>query len=92
MRLVGLRTWIGGLSLDTLMTALTSDWAEMTGHKAIAFGVLWVVQVAIVVRGIEGIVFLESYAAPLLLAGSVAYVVLMRAEIPARSPAGAAVE
>ena len=67
----GIQTWIGGLALDTLMTALTSDWAEVTGHKAIAFGVFWVVQVAIVMRGIEGIKFLESYAAPLLLAGSV---------------------
>jgi nucleobase:cation symporter-1, NCS1 family len=67
----GIQTWIGALALDTLMTTLTSGWADVTGHKAIAFGVFWIVQVAIILRGIEGIKFLESYAAPLLLGGSV---------------------
>jgi NCS1 family nucleobase:cation symporter-1 len=67
----GIQTWIGALALDTLMTTLTSGWADVTGHKAIAFGVFWVVQVAIILRGIEGIKFLESYAAPLLLGGSI---------------------
>jgi len=67
----GIQTWIGALALDTLMTALTSGWADVTGHKAIAFGVFWALQVAIILRGIEGIKFLQSYAAPLLLGGSV---------------------
>src|SRR5918994_5639903 len=67
----GIQTWIGALALDTLMTTLTSGWADVSGHKAIAFGVFWIVQVAIILRGIEGIKFLESYAAPLLLGGSV---------------------
>ncbi|HTE60950.1 MAG TPA: cytosine permease, partial [Solirubrobacteraceae bacterium] len=67
----GIQTWIGALALDTLMTTLTSGWADVGGHKAIAFGVFWVVQVAIILRGIEGIKFLESYAAPLLIGGSV---------------------
>jgi NCS1 family nucleobase:cation symporter-1 len=67
----GIQTWIGALALDTLMTALTSGWADVTGHKAIAFAVFWLVQVAIILRGIEGIRFLESFAAPLLLASSV---------------------
>jgi nucleobase:cation symporter-1, NCS1 family len=67
----GIQTWIGALALDTLMTTLTSGWADVSGHKAIAFAVFWLVQVAIILRGIEGIKFLESYAAPLLLASSV---------------------
>ena len=71
----GIQTWIGALALDTLMTTLTSGWADVTGHKAIAFGVFWLVQVAIILRGIEGIKFLESYAAPLLLGGSVALLI-----------------
>jgi len=66
----GIQTWIGALALDTLMTTLTSGWADVTGHKAIAFGVFWALQVAIILRGIDGIKFLESYAAPLLLGGS----------------------
>src|ERR687897_49288 len=67
----GIQTWIGALALDTLMTTLTSGWADVSGHKAIAFGVFWIVQVAIIIRGIEGIKFLQSYAAPLLIGGSV---------------------
>jgi NCS1 family nucleobase:cation symporter-1 len=67
----GIQTWIGALALDTLMTTLTSGWADVSGHKAIAFGFFWVLQVAIILRGIDGIKFLESYAAPLLIGGSV---------------------
>jgi NCS1 family nucleobase:cation symporter-1 len=67
----GIQTWIGALALDTLMTTLSSGWDDVGGHKAIAFGVFWLIQVAIILRGIEGIRFLESYAAPLLLGASV---------------------
>jgi nucleobase:cation symporter-1, NCS1 family len=67
----GIQTWIGALALDTLMTTLTSSWTDVTGHKAIAFAVFWLIQVAIILRGIEGIKILESWAAPLLLGGSV---------------------
>jgi NCS1 family nucleobase:cation symporter-1 len=71
----GIQTWIGALALDTLMTTLTSGWADVTGHKAIAFGVFWAIQVAIILRGIEGIKILESLAAPLLLGASVALLI-----------------
>jgi nucleobase:cation symporter-1, NCS1 family len=71
----GIQTWIGALALDTLMTTLTSSWADVTGHKAIAFAVFWLIQVAIILRGIEGIRFLESMAAPLLLGSSVALLI-----------------
>ena len=67
----GIQTWIGALALDTLMTTLTSGWADFSLHKAVAFAVFWLIQVAIILRGIEGIKVLESWAAPLLLGGSV---------------------
>jgi nucleobase:cation symporter-1, NCS1 family len=71
----GIQTWIGALAVDTLMTTLTSGWADITGHKAIAFAVFWAIQVAIILRGIEGIRLLESWAAPLLLGSSVALLI-----------------
>src|SRR3954449_7009735 len=71
----GIQTWIGALALDTLMTTLTSNWADVSGHKAIAFAVFWLIQVAIILRGIEGIRFLESTAAPLLLGASIALLI-----------------
>src|SRR3954465_3844365 len=67
----GIQTWIGALALDTLMTTLTASWADFSLHKAVAFGVFWLIQVAIILRGIEGIKILEAWAAPLLLGGSV---------------------
>ena len=41
----------------------------MPGNVWIAFGIFWLVQVAIIVRGLEGIKKLEGWSAPLLLAG-----------------------
>jgi NCS1 family nucleobase:cation symporter-1 len=71
----GIQTWIGALALDKLMTTMWSGWADVGAHKAIAFGVFWIVQVAIILRGIEGVKFLESWAAPLLLGSSVALLI-----------------
>jgi len=65
----GIQTWIGGLALDALATAAWAGWAELPAGKAIAFGVFWLIQVAIILRGTEGIKVLESWSAPLLLAG-----------------------
>ncbi len=65
----GIQTWIGGLALDALLTAAWSGWAGVTGSRWIAFGAFWLIQVAIIMKGTEGIKVLESWAAPLLLAG-----------------------
>jgi nucleobase:cation symporter-1, NCS1 family len=68
----GIQTWIGALALQALLTAAWPGWANVPGGIAIAFAVFWLVQVAIIVRGLEGIKLLESWAAPLLLAGGLA--------------------
>ena len=71
----GIQTWIGALAIDTLMSTLWGGWADFGLHQATAFAFFWLLQVAIILRGIEGIRFLESYAAPLLIGGSVALLV-----------------
>ena len=71
----GIQTWIGGLALDALMTAAWSGWANLAGHTWIAFGVFWLIQVFIIVRGTEGIKHLESWSAPLLLLGGLALMI-----------------
>jgi NCS1 family nucleobase:cation symporter-1 len=71
----GIQTWIGGLALDALMTALWPGWATLGAGKAIAFGAFWLLQVLIILRGTEGIKILESWSAPLLLAGGAALLV-----------------
>ena len=65
----GIQTWIGGLALDALFRAAWPGWAGVPGDTAIAFMVFWLIQVAIILKGTEGIKLLESWSAPLLLAG-----------------------
>ena len=65
----GIQTWIGALALDMLMKAAWSGWSQVPGSTAIAFAVFWLIQVAIILKGTEGIKILESWSAPLLLAG-----------------------
>ena len=65
----GIQTWIGGLALDALLTAAWAGWSLVPGGHWIAFAIFWLVQVAIILRGLEGIKVLESWSAPLLLGG-----------------------
>ena len=71
----GIQTWIGGLALDALLSAAWHGWSGVAGHLAIAFGIFWLVQIAIILRGTEGIKALESWSAPLLLGGGVALMI-----------------
>jgi NCS1 family nucleobase:cation symporter-1 len=71
----GIQTWIGALAVDTLMATLWSGWADIGAHKAIAFGAFWLIEVAVILRGIEGIRWLERTAAPLLIGGSAALLI-----------------
>src|SRR6188472_4334107 len=65
----GIQTWIGGLALHALLGAAFPGWLALPGNVWIAFAAFWAVQVAIIVRGLDGIKALESWSAPLLLGG-----------------------
>ena len=65
----GIQTWIGGLALDALIKALWPGWADIGLSTAISFGIFWLIQVYIILKGTEGIKVLESWSAPLLLVG-----------------------
>jgi NCS1 family nucleobase:cation symporter-1 len=65
----GIQTWIGGEALDGLLKMIWSGWANVAGHEYIMFMLFWGVQVAIIIYGVEGIKYLESLSAPLLLGG-----------------------
>jgi nucleobase:cation symporter-1, NCS1 family len=65
----GIQTWIGALAMDTLFRAAWPGWAGEPGATWIAFALFWAIQVAIILKGTEGIKVLESWSAPLLLAG-----------------------
>lgn len=68
----GIQTYIGALAIDGCLSALSSGWANVPGHLAIAFAVFWAIQVYFIIRGLEGIKWLETWSAPLLLAGGIA--------------------
>ena len=65
----GIQTWIGGLALNALLGAASPAWRALPGNIWLAFAIFWLVQVAIIIRGVDGIRKLESWAAPLLLCG-----------------------
>lgn len=74
----GIQTWIGGTALDTLFSVVSPTWAHLFNdasvlgvavHTWIAFFLFWGIQVAIILKGVEGIKYLETWSAPLLLAG-----------------------
>ncbi len=72
----GIQTWIGGTAIDALLTAVWSGWANFDSmiagnplHTWISFFLFWLIQVVIILKGIEGIKHLESWSAPLLLLG-----------------------
>jgi nucleobase:cation symporter-1, NCS1 family len=72
----GIQTWIGGQAIDALLTAVWSGWASLDAsilgnplHLWLAFLFFWAIQVFIILKGIEGIKYLETWSAPLLLFG-----------------------
>lgn len=72
----GIQTWIGGTAIDALLTAVWGGWANLDAsiggnplHTWISFFLFWLIQVVIILKGIEGIKHLESWSAPLLLLG-----------------------
>jgi nucleobase:cation symporter-1, NCS1 family len=78
----GIQTWIGGTAIDALLTAVWGGWAGLDSmiagnplHTWISFFLFWSIQVVIILKGIEGIKYLESWAAPLLLLGGLVLLV-----------------
>ena len=65
----GIQTWIGGLALNALLMAAWPAWANVPNNVWIAFVAFWLVQVWIIIHGLDGIKRLEGWSAPLLLAG-----------------------
>ncbi|MBI4483673.1 MAG: NCS1 family nucleobase:cation symporter-1, partial [Acidobacteria bacterium] len=67
----GIQTWIGGAALDVLLSSMSPAWKAVPGHLGLSFFIFWAVQVVIIIRGMEGIKWIEGWGAPLLLLGGV---------------------
>ena len=75
----GIQTWIAGSALDACFGTLWSGWNASFGavvfgialHTWLAFFLFWGIEVVLIVKGLEGIKWLESLSAPLLLGAGV---------------------
>src|SRR5579864_2388912 len=63
----GIQTWIGGEAINTLLATLWPSWSQNTHGVAICFGIFWVINLIVVIKGIEYIRFLQGISAPILL-------------------------
>ncbi len=66
----GIQTWIGGAGARRAAAGGVAGLGRACpAAPRIAFVVFWLIQVAVILKGTEGIKLLESWSAPLLLAG-----------------------
>ncbi|MCI0352078.1 MAG: NCS1 family nucleobase:cation symporter-1 [Acidobacteriales bacterium] len=63
----GIQTWIGGEAINTLVGTLWSPWKQFPAGVAICFLLFWVINLAVILKGIEYIRFLQGISAPVLL-------------------------
>lgn len=63
----GIQSWIGGAAINALLAAVVPGWAEFWLGEPLCFGLFWLLNVYVIVRGIETIRFLHGISAPFLL-------------------------
>ena len=64
----GIQAWIGGEAISTLIATLAPGWAQFPHNTAICFMAFWLINLAVILKGIEYIRFLQGISAPILLA------------------------
>ena len=63
----GIQTWIGGEAINTLITTLAPKWSREPQGAAICFVAFWLINLAVILKGIEYIRVLQGISAPILL-------------------------
>jgi NCS1 family nucleobase:cation symporter-1 len=63
----GIQTWIGGEAINAMIVALVPSWAHVAYGAALCFGFFWLLNVLVILRGIDTIRFLQGVSAPFLL-------------------------
>src|ERR1700741_5004052 len=63
----GIQTWIGGQAINAMLIALVPGWARFAAGPALCFIFFWLLNVLVILRGIETIRFLQGISAPFLL-------------------------
>jgi NCS1 family nucleobase:cation symporter-1 len=77
----GIQTWVGGMAIDVILATLWPAWARLGGGATfmghgvpqyLAFLLFWALNLWFVWKGTEGIKWLETLSAPLLIAAGLA--------------------
>src|ERR1700682_1475255 len=63
----GIQTWIGGEAINARIGALAPAWGPFAYGAALCFTGFWLLNVVVILRGIETIRFLQGISAPFLL-------------------------
>src|ERR1700674_5019171 len=63
----GIQTWIGGEGINAMITALAPGWGHVAYGASFCFAFFWMLNVLVILRGIETIRFLQGVSAPFLL-------------------------
>src|ERR1700726_4774709 len=63
----GIQTWIGGEAISTLLATLAPEWKNFPYSTAICFLLFWLINLSVILKGIEYIRFLQGISAPVLL-------------------------
>ena len=63
----GIQTWIGGEAINTLIATLAPGWTRVPHSTAICFLAFWLINLAVIIKGIEYIRVLQGISAPILL-------------------------
>lgn len=64
----GIQTWIGGEAINTLVATLIPRWIRVPHNTGICFLLFWLINLAVILKGIEYIRVLQGISAPILLA------------------------
>ena len=68
----GINSWFGGQALDAILSRLVPAWSAIGAHVFVAFGLFWLLNVGIAMRGPQAIGRLAAIAAPTLAVAAVA--------------------
>jgi len=63
----GIQAWIGGEAISTLLATLYPAWKNLPCGTAVCFLAFWLINLAVVIKGIEYIRILQGISAPILL-------------------------
>lgn len=76
----GIQTWIGGEAINAMLIALVPSWQNVHYGPAVCFAFFWLLNVLVILRGIQTIRFLQGVSAPFLLLIGLALLLWVRAK------------